>query len=476
MKFEDLFREKYRIALNAARSGNVEETIAGLKGIYQLLREQYERKNEDTIMEKSHLLNECRVFAKYIHIAQESGLKDERLQELFGLNRVINTPSMDPLTKKVSDTPSSDFEIDIEGLNEEPKEEVKEEPVEETPKEDDVVIEEPITEDEETSKEEIPQGGVDKEGNPLSLADFIGQQKIVKTLLKEIAIAKNEGRKHIDNILLFGRPGLGKTTLMALIAKGLGVHFEKLDCTNVDANGLQNFLMKVARENEPVVIALDEIHALSDSVQESLLTLLNDRVYVSSPDKNGNVVRIPIEEFTFIAATTDDNKVKPTIKDRCLRLQFRMVEYTPEELKQIYKTKVTAMGLTIDDDAIDTCIPRSRGSMREVGAIIKGLNIALYDDNGVRLSTHIDKNVALDFFKEQGIDEMGLKEKDYEILYALKETKNHILSLDTLAARVGLDSKIYVSDYEPFLIKVGFIDVSSRGRMLTEKAMEYLNK
>ena len=183
-------------------------------------------------------------------------------------------------------------------------------------------------------------GGEDKPiFTPDELRGFIGQQHIVKPILKEIAIAKNKGLRHLDNILLFGNPGLGKTTLMKLIAKELGVRFEILDCSQFrnsqqSLKALQNFLIRVARECEPVVIALDEIHMLTEELQSSLLTLLNDRVYVSPPDVSGNIKRIPIEEFTFIGATTNDEDVIPTIKNRCLRLTFQMVDYTPEELKR----------------------------------------------------------------------------------------------------------------------------------------------
>ena len=203
---------------------------------------------------------------------------------------------------------------------------------------------------------------------------------------------------------------------MQLIAKALGVKFEWMDCSQYrnsqqSLKALQNFLMKVARDNEPVVIAFDEIHMLTDELQSSLLTLLNSRVYVSPPDVNGVVKRIPIDNFTFIAATTDDDKVLNTIKDRCLRLKFQMVDYTPEELKRIYKNKVASKGLTITDDAIDACIPRSRGSIRYVNSFVDGLDTALYDDNGQRVSTNIDLDVVVKYFEEKGIDTIGLEKK-----------------------------------------------------------------
>lgn len=232
--------------------------------------------------------------------------------------------------------------------------------------------------------------------------------------------------------------------------------------------------MKVARDNEPVVIAFDEIHMLTDELQSSLLTLLNSRVYVSPPDVNGVVKRIPIDNFTFIAATTDDDKVLNTIKDRCLRLKFQMVDYTPEELKRIYKNKVASKGLTISDEAIDACIPRSRGSIRYVNSFVDGLDTALYDDNGQRVSTNIGIGVVKKYFEEKGIDAIGLEKKDLEILHILEEDASGAMGAETLSARIGLDPKKYLSEYEPYLIKIGFITVTGRGRCLTEKAIKYL--
>ena len=222
------------------------------------------------------------------------------------------------------------------------------------------------------------------------------------------------------------------------------------------------------------MIAFDEIHMLTEDLQSSLLTLLNSRVYVSPPDINGVVKRIPIEQFTFIGATTDDDKVIGTLKDRCLRLTFQMKDYTQEELKRIYRNKVASKGLTITDDAIETCIPRSRGSIRYVNAFVEGLDKALYDDEGHRVSTNIDLDVAKRYFAEKGIDEIGLSEKDLEILREIPAEENGAISAESLAARVGLDPKKYLSEYEPYLDKIKFLIKSNRGRSLTEAAINYL--
>lgn len=491
MSFADKFREKYRVALYAARANNQDATLAGLADLYKLFAEQYALDNGDSIVIKAKLSYWQEIFGGYIDITRKNGLQDRRVQKFFGLIDDKDMPSLGDILDGKGDIalpPEMPRNVPIGGVN---IDGIIDPNLPEQPKKESPITPAPIIE----QKPEIPQtpvlpiepivsgdngGGKDEPTfAPDTLEGFIGQQHIVKVLLKEIAIAKAQGRKYLDNILLFGNPGLGKSTLMQLIAKALGVKFEWMDCSQYrnsqqSLKALQNFLMKVARDNEPVVIAFDEIHMLTDELQSSLLTLLNSRVYVSPPDVNGVVKRIPIDNFTFIAATTDDDKVLNTIKDRCLRLKFQMVDYTPDELKRIYKNKVASKGLTITDEAIDACIPRSRGSIRYVNSFVDGLDTALYDDNGQRVSTSIDLDVVKKYFDEKGIDGIGLEKKDLEILRAIGEDTGGAIGAETLSARVGLDPKKYLSEYEPYLIKIGFVTVTGRGRALTEKAIQHL--
>ena len=508
MEFEELFREKYKIALRSARANDQAGVVTGLIELCKLFDDQYKKNNGDPIIVKVKLSYMRDMFSSYLQIVRRFGLKDARVQKLFGLldkdkagAEFLSDEDKSDLESNPKQAPSGG--IDIAGILE-PSEESKP-PKQDQPKskkeapshvdgdpkvtadEEDEGGEGAVVgkEDEPTQPEQNSPAVADPakdrqpQYTPDTLSGFIGQKHIVKILLKEIAIAKNEGRKHLDNILLFGNPGLGKTTLMELVAKELGVKFELLDCSQFrnsqqSLKALQNIFMRIARANEPVVIAFDEIHMLNNELQSSLLTLLNNRVYVSPLDVNGQCKRFPIDEFTFIAATTDDDKVLDTIKNRCLRLKFQMVDYTFDELKQIYRNKITAKGLTADDEAIDVCIPRSRGAIRYVNSIVEGLDSALYSDDGIRFSTHIDVDTALNYFKEKGIDPMGLEEKDLEILKVLQEGSSGAISADTLSAMVGLDTKKYINEYERYLIKIGFINVTGRGRTLTDKAITYL--
>ncbi|MDE6475056.1 MAG: AAA family ATPase [Clostridia bacterium] len=461
-------------------SANIAMIVASIDAISQHIKEVYKTASA---LDKAKCKLQYESFDSIINIVKINGLHDNRVLAFFGLAPSTATaPSFSDIMsgnapEKKQDNPKTEESNGNDNIS-------LDKPINLEPN-----ISQILTEKINPTTPIAPIKGAEKNivevdkplFTPDSLDNFIGQEHIKRPLRKEIAIAKAEGRKHLDNILLFGNPGLGKTTLMELIAKELGVRFELLDCSQFrnsqqSLKALQNFFLRIARNNEPVVIALDEIHMLNNELQSSLLTLLNSRVYVSPLDVNGQCKSIPIDEFTFIAATTDDDKVLDTIKNRCLRLKFQMVDYTFDELKLIYKNKVAAKGLTITEGAIDMCIPRSRGAIRYVNAIVEGLNSALYNDDGIRMSTHIDIQVVYKYFDEKGIDPLGLEKKDLEILRTIEESPNGVISADVLAARVGLDTKKYISEYEKYLIKIGFIDVTGRGRSLTEKALRYLSK
>ena len=305
--------------------------------------------------------------------------------------------------------------------------------------------------------------------HPQSLGEFIGQTKTVARLEEAINAAQLRGEDHIGNILLLGNRGLGKSTLMKLIAKELGVECHIIDASAVTPELFKAFLLNVAQKGKPVVIGVDEIHALKDSSQTMLLTLLNDRIlrYV---DKKGESHEIPVC-FTFIGATTDPDKILQTMKDRCSNLTFYLTDYSHDELKTIFKRKFTAYGLQADDDVTEECIARCRSSIREVEAIVKGLR----DKAIIAGLTIVPRAMADEYFSQRGLDEKGLGDKDREILSALNTEENGgFLSADTLAARVRLGAGVLTSEYEPYLLKIGFIGITSRGRYLSDEGKKYI--
>lgn len=465
-------RDLYVQARELAKTGNNSNSLIVINNITEISNYVKELYEQSTNMERIKCRAQYEGFDNVVNIIKVCGLKDERVRAFFGLApSSAHAPSFsDILNGNVPPTPQN------AGSN--------------TAKPSANGVSVPVTKSKKPANQPkigavaagsdstFDDGKINPKYTPDSLDDFIGQERVVRELKREIKIAKTNGRHNLDNILLFGNPGLGKTTLMKLIAAELGAEYEPFDCsqmgnTQQTLKKMQSFLIRVSKINKPVVIAFDEIHMLSRELQSALLTLLNDRVFVSPPDLNGNIKRIPIENFTFIGATTNDEGVLPTIKNRCLGLTFQLVDYTNDELKRIYRNKVASKGLTISDDAIEVCIPRSRGAIRYVNSFVDGLDKALYNDDGMRTSFHIDLDVALAYFEKKGIDPMGLTDKDLEILHTLEETDG--MGVDVLAARVGLDSKKYQSEYEKYLIKIGFIDVNGKGRTLTDRALRYLN-
>ena len=310
---------------------------------------------------------------------------------------------------------------------------------------------------------------------PNSFADFIGQTHIVKRLSEEVAVARISGVKHIDNILLLGNKGLGKSALMKIIAKELGVKYEYIDCTSFAAGGkgeiknFHEFMLRIINENEPVVLGFDEIHALPDKIQDRLLVLLQDQKY--SYLEKGVAHNFPMPEFTFIGATTDYDVLREPLKDRCSNLTFTMEDYTRDELSQILCNKFAAMGFEARGEVLECCVNRFRSSLRDIKAIVMGIRTkAILADTNV-----VTVEMAESYFKDRGLDAIGLNKKELEILNAIKNDPKGVVSEDTLAGRVYLDVKIFKSVYEPYLNKIGFIATTSRGRELTQRALDYLN-
>jgi len=467
MDFSEQLRMLYRQARKCVWSDDASGAAKKCQELSNLCETQYSLKNGDKLKTKAELKYYSKYFSTLSKNIQNNGLND-KIKKRFGFTE--KEPPLTESNPKINKNkkPSTPHFVDPTTTNEKNGEELDEEI--------DQVIDDAIDE----AIDEITDIGNDKNRtikavfDPETLADFIGQQEIVKRIQAEIKAAKKQGLKYIDHIFLFGNRGLGKSTLMKLIAKELDVQFEFLDCSQfrndvASQRAVQNFFQRIGNENKPVVIGMDEIHELPKKIQSGLLTLLNDRKFIYM-DNNGTNHTIPINDFTFIGATTDAQDILPTVKDRCLNLTFYLKDYKQDELFSIFCNKFASKKLQISDDALVECIQRCRSSIRQVNSIVNGLNTLAIIAN----TNFIDTKMTNEYFKNAEIDPIGLNAKDLEILNVINSDMSGVMSEDTIATRVDLELKIYRSEYEPYLIKIGFISITGRGRSLTEKARLYL--
>ena len=327
----------------------------------------------------------------------------------------------------------------------------------------------------ETDKDDKSAGG---NFEPQTLDEFIGQKQTVRALKKAIEVAKIDGLKCIANkggVLLLGNRGLGKSTIMRLVGKELGVKVEFFDASSLrndveSRRRFDTFLERIARENQPVVIAVDEIHKLSDDLQSRLLVLLQDRVYTNL-DKAGQTINLPIKEFTFIGATTEEHDILVTLLDRFKKgLICTLEDYAADELRQIIKGKVSYYKLTISEDAIAEIIKRGRSSIREIESFILGLR----GEAVLEKQSEISKEMTLRYFEENKIYDLGLTAMDIKILEALEQAPSRTLSEENIASKVGVQLQDFQTNRKPYLIKIDFILSSNKGQTITEKGVEYL--
>ena len=305
---------------------------------------------------------------------------------------------------------------------------------------------------------------------PSSFDDFIGQKETVENLKVYIkaAVKRDEA---LDHVLLFGPPGLGKTTLAGIIAKELKVNIKNSSGPVMERPGdLAGILTNFSKQD---VFFIDEIHRLSSLVEEYLYSAMEDyRIDIlidSGP--NARTVRIDLEPFTLVGATTRLGKITTPMRDRFGAI-FRLEYYKTNEIFQVLERTTKILNVTIDKDALHEIALRSRGTPRVANRILRRVR----DFAQVQKSKRITINQARESLDSIGIDKNGLEEMDRKIL------KNLISKFNggptggkSLAISVNEDLQTIEDVYEPYLIKEGFIERTSRGRKATERAYKLFN-
>ena len=306
---------------------------------------------------------------------------------------------------------------------------------------------------------------------PLRFDDFAGQSKIVSNLRIFVEAARMRGES-LDHVLLFGPPGLGKTTLSNIIANELGVGFKVTSGPVLDKPGDLAGLLTSLEEND--VLFIDEIHRLSPIVEEYLYSAMEDYRIDIMIDKgpSARTIQIDLNKFTLIGATTRSGLLTSPLRAR-FGINCHLEYYDAHILAGIVERSARLLGIHIDSKAAAEIARRSRGTPRIANALLRRVrDFAQVKGNGA-----IDLEIARYALEALNIDTFGLDEIDNKLLSTIIDKfKGGPVGLNTIATAMGEDAGTIEDVYEPYLIKEGFIKRTPRGRETTELAYKHLGK
>lgn len=319
------------------------------------------------------------------------------------------------------------------------------------------------------STEYLPEDEGDNPLRPRTLSEYVGQEKVKDNLSVFINAAKLRGDT-LDHVLLYGPPGLGKTTLSAIIAHELGVNFRITSGPALERAGDLAALLTNLDEGD--VLFIDEIHRLPRTVEEILYPAMEDFSIdiINGKGQGASSIHLPLPKFTLIGATTRAGQLSAPLRDR-FGVICRLEMYTPEELAKIVTRSAGILGITCDADGALEIASRSRGTPRIANRLLKRVR----DFAQVMTGGGIDSDVARTALDKLEVDELGLDMVDRRMLMAMIQHYNGgPVGLDTLAAVIGEEAVTIEDVYEPYLLQLGFINRTPRGRVVLPAAYAHL--
>ncbi|MFC1914170.1 Holliday junction branch migration DNA helicase RuvB [Chloroflexota bacterium] len=304
---------------------------------------------------------------------------------------------------------------------------------------------------------------------PRCLDDFTGQEKLKENL--KIAIAAATGRSEaLDHVLLYGPPGLGKTTLAYIIAAEMGVSIKVTSGPAIERTGDLAAILTNLHNHD--VLFIDEIHRLNRAVEETLYPAMEESALdiIIGKGPGARSLRLNLPAFTLIGATTRFALLSPPLRDR-FGVVYRLDFYDEMSIEKIIKRSARILQIEVEDEGLQEIARRARGTPRVANRLLKRVR----DYAQVMADGAATKSIAIEALSKLEVDPIGLDEIDHKVLHTIIDKFNGgPVGLETIAASISEDSDTIMDVYEPYLLQLGFLERTPRGRLATPLAYQHL--